>query len=350
MPFEIVRNDITNMCVDAIVNTANPYPVIGSGVDSGIHKKAGKQLLEARMEIGELAYGEVAITPAFALDAKYVIHAVTPAWQNDSANERKLLESCYQNALLLALEHDCTSIAFPLLSTGNHGFPKDLALQIAVAVFSAFLMKHEMQIYLVVFDYTSVVLSERLFQSVKQFIDEKYVAEITSEEYPQKGIRYGRLLRTAKENQVATNRSIARDRNHTICEPPGKFDCEAPRKLEDIINELDDTFSEHLIRLIDQKGLKDADVYKKANLDRKLFNKIKNNKEYRPKKSTALAFAIALELNLDETLDLIGRAGYTLSHSSKFDIIIEYFLLEENYDIFAINETLFAFGQATLVE
>ena len=352
MPFEIVRNDITNMQVDAIVNAANPHPVVGSGVDSGIHKKAGEKLLIARKQIGEMPYGDAAITDAYNLNARYVIHAVSPVWFDGTKNEAELLESCYTKSLNLALEHNCESIAFPLLSTGNHGFPKDKALQIAIGAFGKFLMQHDMQIYLVVFDYNAVALSEKLFHSVKSYIDENYVYETELEEYGAKGT-YARDRKFAARIQcpeIETPEDIEECLSaYEIAEPEILLRASAPRKLEDILDEVDETFSETLLRLIDQKGLKDSYVYKKANIDRKHFSKIRNNKDYKPKKETAIAFAIALELNLDETLDFIGRAGFTLTHSSKFDIIIEYFLLEENYDIFEINDVLFAFGQTTLV-
>lgn len=349
MPFEIVRNDITNMQVDAIVNAANPHPAVGSGVDSRIHKKAGENLLIARKQIGEIAYGNAKITSAYNLNAKYVIHAVSPVWFDGTKNEAELLESCYTKSLHLALEHKCESIAFPLLSTGNHGFPKDLALQIAIGAFSKFLMQHDMQIYLVVFDRNAVALSEKLFQSVKSYIDETYVQETELEEYSVKST----YVRDRKLTQHHLNRRVGAMEDVCDCSVLPAPEClmsskSAPRKLEDILGEVDETFSETLLRLIDQKGLTDSYVYKKANIDRKHFSKIRNNKDYKPKKETAIAFAIALELNLDETLDFIGRAGFTLTHSSKFDIIIEYFLMEENYNIFEINDVLFAFGQTTL--
>lgn len=313
MPFEIVRNDLTNMQVDAIVNAANSCPIIGFGTDSGVHKKAGRQLLIARRKIGKIAFGDAAVTPAFNLDAKYVIHAVSPIWQGGKKNETELLESCYTKSLQLALEYGCESIAFPLLAAGNHGFPKELALQIAINTFSKFLMKHEMQIYLVVFNRSAFVLSSKLFHSVQSFIDDTYIQEKYLEEY------------NIPTGQKAPDIDLY--------------------QLEDLMKEMEETFSESLIHLIDQKGLKDPDVYKKANIDRKLFSKIKNNKNYKPSKATCIAFAIALELNLDETRDLIGKAGYALTHSSKFDIIIEYFILEGNYNSFEINEVLFAFDQ-----
>lgn len=356
MPFEIVRNDITNMEVDAIVNAANPRPIIGYGVDSGIHKKAGSQLLAARKKIGDIAFGDAAITPAFNLDAKYVIHAVSPIWQDGTKKESTLLENCYRKSLELALENKCESIAFPLLSAGNHGFPKELALQIAINVFSQFLMKHEMQIYLVVFSRNAFALSEKLFHSVQSFIDETYIQEKSLEEYGVTNKRDVRDIELLQLHEAMSRRRKAELEynlmmNETVCESDGEYielaPCapSAPRKLEDLMKEIDESFSEGLIRLIDQKGLKDPDVYKKANIDRKFFSKIKNNKDYKPSKATCVAFAIALELNLDETRDLIGKAGYALTHSSKFDIIIEYFILEGNYNTFEINEVLFAFDQ-----
>ena len=175
MPFEIVRNDITNMCVDAIVKSANPRPVVGLGTDSSIHEKAGPELLVARQKIGPIPMGQAAITSAFRLHAKYVIHTVGPVWDGGSYGEEALLRSCYDQSLKLALEHDCKSIAFPLIATNNYGFPKDKALQIAVSAFSAFLLEHEMMIYLVVFDRGAYKLSEKLVSSIASYIDDHYV-------------------------------------------------------------------------------------------------------------------------------------------------------------------------------
>lgn len=345
MPFEIVRNDLTNMKVDAIVNAANPHPFIGYGLDTLIHKKAGPELLAARKNIGDIAFGDAAITPAFALDTKYVIHAVSPIWQESKHHEIALLESCYSKSLQLALDHNCESIAFPLLSAGNHGFPKELSLEIAIRVFSTFLMKHDMQIYLVVFSKNAVVLSEKLFYSVKSYIDDTYIEDIYLEEY---GVRNKCDVRDEELCQL--KRAMHQRRYKECCyNMPQKSSLprtqKSSRKLEDLMKEVEETFSESLIRLIDQKGFTDPYVYKKANIDRKLFSKIKNNKDYRPNKTTCLAFAIALELNLDETRDFIAKAGYALTHSSKFDIIIEYFILQRNYNIFEINEVLFTFEQ-----
>ena len=361
MPLEIVRNDITNMQVDAIVNTANPEAIIGYGCDAGIHKKAGPKLLEARKKIGSIGVGEVAITPAFDLDAKFVIHAVGPIWQDGTHHEEALLSRCYRGALQLAKAHNCESIAFPLLSAGNHGFPKPLALQIAIREFSSFLMENEMQIYLVVFGKDAFALSEKLFHSVASYIDENYILDKTLDEY---GISNKRDVREAEIMQI--QRHLERQRymrrkaellemNEACAEPSMPFPAEsAPLmtksgdSLDDVLATLDAGFSETLLKLIDRTGKKDSDIYKRANVDRKLFSKIRNNPDYKPSKPTALAFAIALELDLDETRDFLARAGYALSRSSKFDLIIEFFIKQRNYDIFAINEALFAFDRSSL--
>lgn len=333
MPFEIVRNDIVNMQVDAVVNTANPNPVIGSGVDSGIHKKAGHELLVARQKIGCIDFGDAAITPGFDLDARYVIHTVGPVWKDGSHREEQILSSCYRNSLTLAKEHECESIAFPLIATGNYGFPKPLALQIAVREISTFLLENEMQVYLVVFGREAFALSEKLFKSVNSYIDENYIRSKKLDEYGTESM-YGSHLETRRiREQECADMSVG---------------AAIPMDSDDwgqLINDLDAGFSETLLQLIDRTGKKDSEIYKKANVDRKLFSKIRNNMDYRPSKTTALAFAFALELDVEETKDFISRAGFALSHSSKFDVIVEYFLVNRNYNVFELNEVLFAFDQ-----
>lgn len=343
MPFEIVRNDIVNMQVDAVVNTANPEPVIGTGVDSAIHKKAGRELLAARKKIGCIDFGDAAITPAFNLNAKYVIHTVGPVWEDGNHQEEQILSSCYRKSLALAKENGCESIAFPLIATGNYGFPKPLALQIAVREISAFLLENEMQIYLVVFGKESFELSEKLFKSVNSYIDENYINDKILDEYGSESVHISRLEPRRIKEKLKFNRQIQAD----FCEE--MFASSAiPQSSDDWKNRLknlDAGFSETLLRLIDRTGKKDSEIYKKANVDRKLFSKIRNNMDYKPSKTTALAFAFALELDIDETRDFIGRAGFALSHSSKFDVIVEYFLVNKNYDIYELNEVLFAFDQ-----
>ena len=337
MPFEIVRNDITKMSVDAVVNTANPRPVIGTGTDAMIHKAAGPELLIARQAIGPIYAGSAAITPAFGLQAKYVIHTVGPVWNGGSHGEEASLRSCYDKSLKLAVENKCRSIAFPLISTGNYGFPKDKALQIAISAFSAFLLEQEMQIYLVVFDRTSFKLSEKLFQSVASYIDQHYVDACAFAAY----------------GAVEERRPRSRRRDMEVCESrclqEEILPC-APRaaSLEDMLKQADAGFTETLLKLIDKTGKKDSEVYKKALLSKQHFSKIRNNPNYKPTKPTAISLALALELNLEETKDLIGRAGYALTNSSKFDLIIRYFIEQKKYNVVEINCVLFEHDQNLL--
>ena len=338
MPLEIVRNDITKMQVDAIVNTANPRPIVGGGVDRAIHKVAGTELLDARKEIGDIATGKAVITSAFNLHARFVIHTVGPVWQDGEHGERELLSNCYDNSLQLAAENGCGSIAFPLISAGVFGCPSEVAIAVATQAIREFLTDHDMDVYLVVFDHKAFKISSSLFDDVQSFIDERYIEELLDEEY--RGD-----YRDRRRNFETAGQPPAEDAYIDI---PMWMSKPKERSLEDLLNEVDDTFSEALLRLIDAKGKTDPEVYKKANVDRKLFSKIRNNPAYKPSKSTALAFAVALELNLDETKDFIGRAGYALSHSSKTDIIVEYFIQRSEFDIITINETLFAFEQPLL--
>lgn len=338
MPLEIVRNDITKMQVDAIVNTANPRPIVGGGVDRAIHKVAGTELLDARKKIGDIATGKAAITSAFNLHARFVIHTVGPVWQDGEHGERELLSNCYDNSLQLAAENGCGSIAFPLISAGVFGCPSEVAIAVATQAIREFLTDHDMDVYLVAFDHKAFKISSSLFDDVKSFIDERYIEELLDEEY--RGD-----YRDRRRNFETAGQPPAEDAYIDI---PIWMSKPKERSLEDLLNEVDDTFSEALLRLIDAKGKTDPEVYKKANVDRKLFSKIRNNPAYKPSKSTALAFAVALELNLDETKDFIGRAGYALSHSSKTDIIVEYFIQRSEFDIITINETLFAFEQPLL--
>ena len=351
MPFEVVRNDITGMSVDAIVNTANPRTVVGAGTDQRVHEVAGPELLKARQAIGSIAVGHAAITPAFRLNADWVIHAVGPVWQGGSQGEEQLLRSCYENALALAVQKGCRSVAFPLISTGNYGFPRDKALQIAISVFSAFLPENEMMIYLVVFDRASFKLSEKLFQGVASYIDQHYVDTCTFAACgaPEKDRRRSRRRRETElwESGALLSEASAMDPE------PARMPCAAapivkPTSLEDMLRQADAGFTETLLKLIDKTGRKDSEIYKKALLSKQHFSKIRNNPDYKPTKATAIALALALELNLEETRDLIGRAGYALTNSSKFDLIIRYFIEQRNYNLVEINIALYEFDQALL--
>ena len=301
MPFEIVRNNIADMQVDAIVNAASRSVKINPGVDLAIHKKAGPELLKAREVIGEIAIGDAAITPAFRLNANYVIHAPSPAWIDGTKGEAKLLLKIYQRCLELAVEHKCESIAFPLLASGNKGFPAQKAIQIAVRAFSDFLMEHEMQIYLVVFSKESFSLSEKLVQSVASYIDQHYVDEYERE--------FGASLER-RRRQDRFESAIQAPKRMVLDACPAAM-ASVPNDLDVFLKKKDAGFAVTLVDLIQRSGKKNSEVYKKANVDKKLFSKIINNVNYHPSKQTAVAFAIALELNMAQTQDLIGRAGYT---------------------------------------
>ena len=343
MPFEIVRNDITKMTVDAIVNSANPRPIVGLGTDSSIHEKAGPRLLLARMRIGSIPVGQAAITPAFRLHAKYVIHTVGPVWDGGSYGEESLLRSCYDQSLKLALEHDCKSIAFPLIATNNYGFPKDKALQIAVAAFSEFLLEHEMLIYLVVFDRSAYKLSEKLFHSIASYIDDHYVDTWQNAVYGTVPPSEQSISR--RRSDLDLYRKSASIEETAPCAPMAM---PMAASLPDFLKQADAGFTETLLKRIDKTGKKDSEIYKKANLSKQHFSKIRNNPNYKPTKQTAIALALALELDLEQTKDLIGRAGYALSNSSKFDLIIRYFIEQKNYNVVEINIALYEFDQSLL--
>ncbi len=335
MPLEIIRNDITKVVADAIVNAANHTLLGGGGVDGAIHKAAGPELLEECRTLDGCRTGEAKITKGYDLPAKYVIHTVGPVWQGGKLNEEQLLTDCYRNSLILAKEHQLESIAFPLISAGAYGYPLDKALQVALSVIGNFLMEEEMLVYIVVFDRKAVMLSEKLFSSIKEYIDDKYL-----EEYPEE------YNRRAEARQIDQN-FFSEEWQYSKMEAP-VLKNKAQRKLEDVLDQIDESFSEALLRMIDEKNMTDTQTYKRANIDRKHFSKIKNNPDYRPSKSTVIAFAIALQLHVDETKDLLYKAGFALSNSSKFDLIILYFIEQGNYNIFEINEALFAFEQHLL--
>ena len=346
MPLLIVRNDITEMNVDAIVNTANPLPMVGSGVDSAIYKKAGwMELLRIRQKIGKLAVSNIAVTPALNLKAKYIVHVVGPRWRGGDAHEAELLTKCYQNVLEAATEYGCESIAIPLISTGNYDFPKELALQIAKETISQYLEANELNVYLVVYDRESFQISKSLFDDVQSYIDQNLVQEICAMQALRRKYSVSKERFTENYNRVEHSDCLINVECDKVAFKTYKSE---KRSLKDLVLEVESTFAETLFKYIDDKGLTDPEVYKRANLDRKLFSKIRKNKNYKPSKNTALALAIALELNLDETKDFIGKAGYALTHSSKMDIIVEFFIKQNNYDIFELNDVLFYYEEPLL--
>ena len=327
MPLIIVRNDITKMPVDAIVNAAKESLLGGGSVDGCIHRAAGPELLAECRTLGGCKTGDAKITKAYLLPCRYVIHTVGPVWRGGGHGEREQLASCYRTSLALTQAHNCETVAFPLISSGIFGYPKDQALRVAVDTIGEFLLGSDMTVYLVIFDRKAYQISGKLFADIAEYIDDHYVDAHTDsrrERMRRMGVVESRMLTAYEDAPMATS------------------------GLDEALAHLDAGFSETLLKLIDRSGKKDAEVYKKANVDRKLFSKIRNNPDYKPSKPTAVAFAIALELSLPETRDLIARAGYALSPSSKFDVIIEYFIMQRDYDIFKINEVLFAFDQSLL--
>ncbi len=400
MPFEIVRNDITTMKVDAIVNAANRSLLGGGGVDGAIHLAAGPKLLAKCRTLGGCETGEAKITKGYRLPAKYVIHTVGPVWHGGNEGEEALLDACYRNSLALAERYGCESVAFPLISAGTYGYPKDRAMAVAVGAISRFLLTHEMTVYLVVFGPTEFLAGRKLFRDVKEYIDDVYV-----ETHVKRNVEYAReqlwrrdeaaALEYEKKLTLDEDLGAVRESAPEIApmaapkreEPASGAERRRPAKgfrawmspkpekgsdsgaeqfaapgvaqgraygslvapdWEKLLKQADAGFSESLLRLIDEKGMTDAECYKKANVDRKLFSKIRSNPDYRPSKPTVFAFAVALELSLIETQGLLRRAGFALSHSSRFDIILEYFIVHRNYNIYEINEVLFQFDMPLL--
>ena len=341
MPFTIVRQDITKMKVDAIVNAANTDLQMGGGVCGAIFKAAGAAQLQAACDkLAPIKTGEAVITPGFNLRAKFVIHAAGPVYRqwNKEQNEQHL-RAAYTNSLKRAIENKCESIAFPLISSGIYGYPKDEALQVATSAIQDFLTNHDLDVTLVVFDKSTFTISRELIGAVESYIDEHYVVAHQ--------IKRRQLLDVEREALNEADEDVSKY-NEPIFEEILAPSIGAPAPLDDLVGDLDEPFSQMLLRLIDAKEMTDVEVYRRANLDRKLFSKIRSNKGYMPSKRTAIALAVALELSLDETDDLLERAGYALSHAVKFDVIVEYFITNGKYDVFEINEVLFEYDQPLL--
>ena len=341
MPFSIVRQDLTRMRVDAIVNAANPQLQMGGGVCGAIFRAAGEEELRAACEkIGGCETGQAVLTRGFNLPAKFVIHTPGPRWQGGASGEEALLRGCYRNSLHLALEHGVASIAFPLISSGVYGYPKAKALQVATTEILHFLQSHEMDVYLALFDKEALCADRLDFGEVQAYIDRNLMD--LRESFT------GSWMHSDTEEPrecapCARCPEPVREEKRPFALPSLPYS-----SLDRAIGRMDEPFSMALLRLIDQKGMTDAEVYKRANIDRRLFSKIRTNRHYMPGKRTVLALAVALGLNLDETRNLLERAGYALSHSQKFDVIVEYFIKKGRFDVFTINETLFFYDQPLL--
>lgn len=374
MPFQIIRNDITKMQVDAIVNPANPMPGYAAGIDSAVYKAAGKEkLLQRRQEIGAITPGSSFITDGYNLPAKYIIHTVGTAWQGGNSDEEIMIRKCYCSIFKLAIEHHILSLAIPLLASGSYGFPKGIALRIALSEIESFMSENDIELYLVVFDEKSYSLSTELYGDIDEYIDKHYVEEKISEEYSASYSRgkssndpvrvssvYGAPIgfgfsesnrrKTYDSENEALDDKADNGREELILAyiSPEKRLVSEVRSLEDAVKNLDKSFMELVFSFADQKGLSDVEVQKKANLDRKAFSKLKCGTTKNPSKSTALALAVALELNLDDTKDLLSRAGWALSPCSKQDLIVQYFIERKAYDIYEINLALFEHGEQLL--
>ena len=342
MPFKIVRNDITKVKADVIVNTANPNPICASGTDLAIYEAAGKeQLLAERAGIGKIARGDIAVTGAYNLKAKYIIHTVGPVWTGGKHHEFEILENCYRKSLQKALKLECESIAFPLISTGVYGFPKNKALQIAVSVFSQFLTENEMEIILVVFDKRSFQLSGQIVGDIDSYIDANYVREIHRKEYPIRSRRSTRIKELAEEDNYPFKEMTDMGMTELLM-PLENI------SLEDQLANIGASFHDKLFELIDEAHLDNKDVWKRANLDRKHFSKIQCDQNYHPKKKTVMALCIALQLDLEQSKDLLARADWAFSPSSKVDLIVQKAIIDKRYDIMQLNVTLFKYTNEIL--
>ena len=352
MPFRIIRNDITKVKADAIVNPVNPDAVIGGGVETTIYKAAGREkLLEARKKIGILHPGEVGVTEAFDLAAKYIIHVSSPRWKGGNKGEIKCLRDCYEKALTTAKNYGCESIAFPLLATGTYGFPKEVGVQVAVDAFTAFLEEYEMEITLVVFESEAVSISGKLVEEVRSFIDDRLVEEALVEEYAEdRPYRRERRFGAETASLVPVNEGVKdvkelyTSKIPYMAEEKPLASCAPQVSLEDALKNIyTDSFEKYLQKLINKKGLKNSEIYAAANISKQYFSKLLKG-QVKPSKEKMLALAVGLRLNMDETVDFLRIAGYALSPISQTDTVVEYFIRKQEYNVLKIDIVLFDYG------
>jgi len=350
MSFKIVQNDIVKVKTNAIVNTANPYPVIGDGEDSDIYEAAGStELLRERVKIGNIARGDAKATPAFKLQAKYIIHTVGPVWIDGKSREVETLKSCYVRSMELAASLQCKSIAFPLISAGHYGFPKDVALSTALECFNGFLLKYpDMEITLVVYDPAAVEMSSRIFGDLESFIDEKYIDEKKERALGRQTVsndpRMMERYRREKERASSAERAAASAVGPSAASLAESDAWGYPEKKSVLDEEGQYTFQEYLLKLIDREELTDPEFYHAAGLSRQVFSKIRSNKDYQPSKETAVACALALKLSFDEAKALLETAGYAFSRTQMFDVVIVYCIEHGEFDLLDVNMALFKKG------
>lgn len=356
MPYQIVRNDITAMHVDAIVNPTDAQYSGAGGTDAQVHRMAGDALRRACDCLPRLERGQVAITKGYRLPCRMIIHTVGPVWQDGLHGERETLYNCYRGALEAAEARGCETVAFPLIASGTFGYPKDQVLRIALEAIGDYLMAHSMTVYIVVYDKEAYAVSKKLHADVQSYIDEHYI-DISAEALRQ---AMPKQIRRPSESapmwdRAESNAAPAIREEREVRAAAAPFAAQSPlpkpakkQSLDELLSDLDEGFSGTLLRLIDERGMTDVQCYKRANIDKKLFSKIRSNPRYQPSKPTVLAFAIALELSLDDTKMLLEKAGLALSHSSRFDVIVEYFLQQRRYDLMEINEVLYQYDQPCL--
>lgn len=360
MPFQIIRNDITKVKADAIVNTANPKPTYAAGTDGAIYEAAGAEdLLKERKKIRDIARGDIAVTPAFKLNAKYIIHTVGPSWDGGDKGEFDILKSCYHKSLQKAAELSCESIAFPLIATGVYGFPKDKALQIAISEISSFLMEddHDMDIYLVVFDRKAFKLSENLFFRIESYIDDKSVIDSYREEY-------GLTEQELEMARARSKRDLEREELYYFNESRAQntFVCSSILPATDLTPFNEDTFDKEkymakskgspfagkLMDLIIESGMDNATVYKRANMNRQAFSKILCGDTKKPQKGTVMALCIALELDMNESEELLASADLAFNPTDNRDNLVRDCISHRQYDIYEVNNMLFVCNLETL--
>ncbi|MBP5654706.1 MAG: macro domain-containing protein [Clostridiales bacterium] len=346
MPLTVVRNDITKVEADAVVNTANPKPVVGGGTDNAIYEAAGRDsLLKARKSIGDIYPGEAVYTSAFHLPAKYIIHTVGPEWVGGHHGEAAILRSCYENSLRIAKELGCKSIAFPLLATGVNGFPRDKAIDIATRTIYSFLENNDMEIILVIFDKESFKISGQRFADITAYIAQNYVADRLDEEYEiDMGSPYrNRRLQGLSMNEIAhVNRQKDMGDIHV-------YSVKMPETLEEYLKAGDMTFVEKLKEYIDASGKSASEIYDKEHMmTKQAYYKILKDKDYHPEKYTAIMFCLSLELSLEDSLDLLARAGWMLSKSRGADLIVRWHLANGIYSYRQLNDCLESMGYPRL--
>lgn len=345
MPFRIIRADITKVSADAIINAANSSLMGDGGVDGAIHRAAGAGLLEECRTLGGCKTGQAKATKGYDMDCRYIIHTVGPVWRGGNDGEEALLRSCYRNSLALAKKLGCESAAFPLVSAGIYGYPKRAAIEVAESEVRRFLENDDMDITLVVFDRASFEISSERYSDISRYIDDAY-AEAAKMRERRRTVEMNSAFAAAEKSNKrrffgATAKSA--EPAHLMAEC-----CEEAVPAEEMFADRDESFSQALLRMIDERGMTDVEAYKRANIDRKLFSKIRSDVHYKPKKQTALAFAVALKLSLAETELLLARAGFALSNSLDFDLIVKYHITHGIYDIYEINDALFRFDQTLL--